>query len=280
MTNMNLGQLVLNPGTQLQLNCYLAKPTQALMLAGDSGIGLGTIARALAHQVAGASVVDIRPTLHNKQKTVIINADDVAGLGQVLRDKRLEALAIVIDGADQTAAGVFERMLKLIEEPVANVYHIFTAHNLAAIPATILSRASLIKVLPPSSAACERLLTGVDGRKAGQIKFIADRRPAAICRLLANDNDFDDRASSFEAAKRFLQAGRAVRLELVDGVTDKAKAGELCGDIAKLLITLSERKVTDDKKIAKRLALLAATAERLNGNGNVRLQLVNLAVNF
>ena len=124
----NLEQLVIADSTRRNLVAYLAHPTHALMLVGEEGCGLGAIARCLAHNLAGADIVDIHPTLHNKQKTCIINADDVADLGNYVRDRRRNLLVIIIDGADRTAPGVFERLLKLIEEPVPGVHYIFTPY--------------------------------------------------------------------------------------------------------------------------------------------------------
>ena len=117
----DLDELIIAPVTRRQLEAYLSSPVHALLLVGVAGLGLGTIARALADRVAGNDVVYLTPTNHNKQKTTIINADDIAGLPTILRDKRDHRLAVVIDDADQTVPGVFERMLKLIEEPVSGV---------------------------------------------------------------------------------------------------------------------------------------------------------------
>lgn len=274
--------LIVSSATRRQLDEFSRRPSQALMLTGAVGVGLGTIARALARQIAGPNIVDLRPSLHNKQKTVIINADDVAGLGQILRDRRHQALAIIIDGADQAAPGVFERMLKLIEEPVAGVHYIFTAHDLTAIPNTIMSRTSLIKVVPPTSAACQSLLTGLDQQRASQIKFIADRRPAMMRRLIDNAEDFSASAGSFEMAKQFLQGRVAMRLKVVNEITDKTAGLTFCADLAHLIVVLVGHTpaVEHQIKLSERLDILARTADRLTGNGNTRLQMINLALNF
>lgn len=271
----NLEQLVIADSTRHNLVAYLAHPTHALMLAGEEGCGLGAIARCLAHNLAGADIVDIRPTLHNKQKTCIINADDVADLGNYVRDRRRNLLVIIIDGADRTAPGVFERLLKLIEEPVPGVHYIFTAHDLSAIPATILSRSSLIKVALPTSKQCECLYDNLSSRQKAQIKFLADRRPALICRLLNDDQDFASRAERMQQAKSFLQGDKAERIQIISGLSEREQGIELC---EYLLIMI--KRLSDPNLLHYRLDLLEQTASRLQANGNVKLQLINLAVNF
>ncbi len=158
------------------------------------------------------------PTNHNKQKTTIINADDIAGLPTILRDKRDHRLAVVIDDADQTAPGVFERMLKLIEEPVGGVYFIFTTHRISALPATILSRTGIIRVKAPAAEACRSLLSGVDAQLANQITWLAGNRPALTRRLVESGDQSQPDLISMTRAKQFMQAQRPRRIEQIDTI--------------------------------------------------------------
>lgn len=278
----SLDDLVLRDDTRSRLNDYLSKPSHALMLTGSIGCGLGTIAKALANRIAGANAIYIEPTQHNKQKTVIINADDIAELSMVVRDRRgSSSLAVVIDGADQTSAGVFERMLKLIEEPVAGVYYIFTAHSLDNIPATIISRSSLIKVELPTSEQCLGLYRGCDATKAAQIKFIADRRPAQIIRLLTgSDGDFEQQSTLVSLAKEFLQGSVSRRLEIVNEITEREVGVQYCNNLSKLLRVTSANKVANPHQLSARLELIDKTVTNLSATGNVKIQLINLALNF
>ena len=277
----DLDELIIAPVTRRQLEDYLSGPVHALLLVGVVGLGLGTIARALAGRVAGNNVVYLMPTNHNKQKTTIINADDIAGLPTILRDKRDHRLAVVIDDADQTAPGVFERMLKLIEEPVSGVYFIFTTHRIAALPATILSRTGTIRVKAPAAEACRSLLDGVDTQLANQISWLAGNRPALTRRLV----EFGDQSQldiiSMTRAKQFMQAQRPHRIEQIDAIIDRESGLALCVATARILtVMLVGGGPVEAATIARRLDLLSKTADRLSANGNVRLQLLNLAVNF
>lgn len=277
----SIEQLILHPRTRTQLEQFLTHPTHALMLTGPMGVGLGTIARTIGHQLAGANVIYVAPTLHNKQKTTIINADDIAELGSIVRNHRDNVLVIIIDGADCVVSGVFERMLKLIEEPVPKVYYIFTAHSLQNIPATIMSRSALIKALLPTEADCAVLYSELDSTVASQVKFMANRRPALIKRLTSDDNFFASESSSMQIAKEFMQNAVSRRMEIIDALPDKESATSLCHDLAQLVISLaSAGRLKNSQKVASQLLLLSKTADRLTNNGNLRLQLTNLAINF
>ena len=278
---LDLDELIISPVTRRQLEAYLSSPVHALLLVGVAGLGLGTIARALADRVAGNNVVYLMPTNHNKQKTTIINVDDIAGLPTILRDKRDHRLAVVIDDADQTAPGVFERMLKLIEEPVSGVYFIFTTHRIAALPATILSRTGIIRVKAPAAEACRSLLSGVDAQLANQITWLAGNRPALTRRLVESGDQSQLDLISMTRAKQFMQAQRPHRIEQIDTIIDRESGLALCAAVARILtVMLAGGGSIEATTIARRLDLLSETADRLSANGNVRLQLLNLAVNF
>ena len=278
---LDLDELIISPVTRCQLQAYLNSPVHALLLVGVAGLGLGTIARALADRVAGNDVVYLTPTNHNKQKTTIINADDIAGLPTILRDKRDHRLAVVIDDADQTAPGVFERMLKLIEEPVSGVYFIFTTHRISALPATILSRTGIIRVKAPAAEACRSLLSGVDAQLANQITWLAGNRPALTRRLVESGDQSQLDLISMTRAKQFMQAQRPRRVEQIDTIIDRESGLALCAAVARILtVMLAGGGSAEAATIARRLDLLSETADRLSANGNVRLQLLNLAVNF
>ena len=277
----DLDELIIAPVTRCQLEAYLSSPVHALLLVGAAGLGLGTIARALPDRVAGNDVVYLTPTNHNKQKTTIINADDIAGLPTILRDKRDHRLAVVIDDADQTVPGVFERMLKLIEEPVSGVYFIFTTHRISALPATILSRTGTIRVKAPTAEACRSLLSGVDAQLANQITWLAGNRPALSRRLVESGDQSQPDLISMTRAKQFMQAQRPRRIEQIDTITDRESGLALCAAIARILtLMLAGGGSVEAATIARRLDLLSETTDRLSANGNVRLQLLNLAVNF
>lgn len=274
----SLDQLIIEPTTKQALENYLARPTHSLMLVGASGVGLGTIAQTLGHAIAGGSTIFLTPTTHNQQKTSIINADDIADLIKITRDRRDEPLVIIINDADKTAPGVFERLLKLIEEPVSNIYYIITTHNLSAIPTTITSRSSVIRLKLPNESQCTPLLSGLDTRKRAQIEFLAPNQPAEIRRLIDEEAYFGDRAASVRDARSLLTGNLAARLELISDIKDRDEALKLCQNIARLITLTMRRDSQNAAKWARRLNIVNKTADSLALNANLRLQLLNLAL--
>lgn len=278
-SSQSASKLVLDEHTRALIERYLDSPTQAMMLTGAVGVGLSTIARTLGRQLAGANVVYLTPTLHNAQKTAIINADDIEYITRIVRDKRSERLVIIMDDIDHTALGVFEHILKIVEEPAPNVNYLFTTHHIANIPQTILSRTQVIDICQPSVNACSSLLSGLDSVKSAQIMFLANRRPASMCRLINNSSEFENAAKQIRIAKRFITGTIDTRLALVAPYKDRSDAMQFVNMLAKLTEYIHQSgKVERDTKLADNLQLISTTASNIQANGNVKAQLLNLAM--
>ncbi len=278
-SSQSASKLVLDEYTRALIERYLDSPTQAMMLTGAVGVGLSTIARTLGRQLAGANVVYLTPTLHNAQKTAIINADDIEYITRIVRDKRSERLVIIMDDIDHTAPGVFEYILKIVEEPAPNVNYLFTTHHIANIPQTILSRTQVIDICQPSANACSSLLSGLDSVKSAQIMFLANRRPASMCRLINNSSEFENAAKQIRIAKRFITGTIDTRLALVAPYKDRSDVMQFVNMLAKLTEYIHQSgKVERDAKLADNLQLISTTASNIQANGNVKAQLLNLAM--
>lgn len=278
-SSQSASKLVLDEYTRALIERYLDSPTQAMMLTGAVGVGLSTIARTLGRQLAGANVVYLTPTLHNAQKTAIINADDIEYITRIVRDKRSERLVIIMDDIDHTAPGVFEYILKIVEEPAPNVNYLFTTHHIANIPQTILSRTQVIDICQPSANACSSLLSGLDSVKSAQIMFLANRRPASMCRLINNSSEFENAAKQIRIAKRFITGTIDTRLALVAPYKDRSDVMQFVNMLAKLTEYIHQSgKVERDAKLADNLQLISTTTSNIQANGNVKAQLLNLAM--
>lgn len=278
-SNQSASELVLDEYTRTLVKHYLDSPTQAMMLTGAVGVGLGTIASSLGHQLAGANVVYLAPTLHDAQKTAIINADDIEYITRIVRDKRSKRLVIIMDDIDHTAPGVFEHILKIVEESAPNVNYLFTTHHIANIPQTILSRTQVIDVHQPSTSACSTLLSGLDSVKSAQIMFLTNRRPASMCRLINDSSEFENAAMQIRIAKRFITGTIDTRLALVSSYKDRSDAMQFVEMLAKLTEHIHQSgKVERDAKLADNLQLISTTVSNIQANGNVKAQLLNLAM--
>lgn len=274
-----LDQLIINASTRRQLANYLAHPAQALMLTGASGLGLYTIAEALAHQLAGGNTVLLRPSLHKAQKTAIINADDIAYVTSIIYDKRKESLVVVIDDIDQVAPGVSERILKIVEEPVKNVYFIFTTHHPATVPATIMSRSQQIEVAAPEISDCVTLLAYAPEASQSQIKFLAAAYPAQIYRLIRQPKLLTDVAAQAKLAKQFITSNTGERLVLITNIKDRTAATEFCELVVKFLL-FAQRTSEHSERLVRQLNLINDVMAYLTASCNLKLALTQLALNL
>jgi replication-associated recombination protein RarA len=75
-----------------------------MLLTGPKGVGLGTIAQALACEVAKTDVITIQPTLHDRQKTANINVGDIKDIKKLIQNKRQTPFAVIIDDVDKLTA--------------------------------------------------------------------------------------------------------------------------------------------------------------------------------
>jgi len=280
---MSFDDLILHPIIRQLLANYLKQPTHALLLVGEKGVGLNTIARVLAKEIAGANVAIVEPRLHDKQKTPNINIDDIRELAKFTRDRQSNALCIIVDEAEKMTRNAPEAFLKALEEPVQRVFYILTTHSTAKLPSTIKSRAQVIDVLPPPASLCGKLFENASlkltSAKRTQIEFLADRKPAEIARLLSNEEYFRTVSSAMGTAKDFVQGTPAKRLEIIANTTARESAIELTKNVAKMLILMIER-AKNAKMATNSLNIVSEVIENLVQNGNVRIQLTYLALNI
>lgn len=280
---MIIENLVLNSTSRAHLETYLSEPSHAMLLSGAVGVGLGTIAKTLAKQIAGAEVITINPTIHNKQKTASINIDDIRNINTLIGHRRTNKLVIVIDDLESMTNDAPQAFLKLLEEPSSNVYYILTTHNLNKVPATILSRTQVISVLPASQSDCRVLFEQSPLRltddKLKKISFMANGHPAEIVRLVTDETHFRNRVDSIEKAKLFLTGSPIERLEIIAGITNRDLATELAYNLAKLT-TLTAGQAQNINWLPSRLEAISSALDNLKQNGNTRTQLLFLALNI
>lgn len=273
MNSKKINQLILNPKSREFLDAYLKQPTHTLLLTGMKGMGLTTVAKVLAHEIAGMDVVIIEPTLHAQQKTANINVSDVKSIQKVLQNKRRAPLVVIMDEADKMTATTPETLLKLLEEPVENVYFILITHNMFNIPSTIISRSQIIHFLP---ADCNELTEKIKPvTKKSQIEFMAKGLPAETVRLLEDEEYFRTKARLFEDVKKFINSTTYERLISVSKLKDRLQVVDFINTLSKVTTLM----VAKTGKVES-LKLLSDVLERVVKNGNIKAQLTYLAINY
>lgn len=263
--------LLINIRSRPQLENYVSNPTHALLLVGPNGVGLGTIAGQLAHDLAGANQLIVTPNDKGK-----ISVEQVRNLYDVTRGKQNVRFVIVIDDADTMTIPAQNAFLKLLEEPIANVHFILTAHLANQLLPTIHSRVQQIEIMP---IAAGDLLNDAKlaPNKQAQMLFLAGDRPAELKRMLESDEYFRSRAKSSEIAKEFIAADTYSRLRIIAGMKNRDEAISFTNALANLLIFMLMR--SEAVNLIRNLDVTAQVIDNLTQNGNVRAQMTYLATN-
>ena len=280
---MDLSKLILNSKSRQQIENYLAQPTHALLLTGKNGIGLDSTAKAIAKQLADNQVIIIQPRLHDKQKTLSININDIHALIDLTRSRRKDKLAIVIENIESMTNDAPQAFLKLLEEPTVNIFYILSSHSVARLPQTILSRVQNIELLPVPESDLDVLFENSVMRLAKdrrtRILFLAAGLPAETLRLIQDEQYYRERVSLFEQAKLFVQGKEYDRLKITSEIKDRKTAVDLLYSISRI-VAMTAPKSKSPLATAQQLQILGQAIDNLNQNGNVRAQLVSIALNL
>lgn len=267
-----MAELILNPATKKLLAGYLNAPAHALLLTGDEGSGVGTIARDLATRLArNAQLV----TMIEPEKG-LISIERVRHLYEQTRSVQQGRRCIVLDDADAMSVDAQNALLKLLEEPVENVHFILTTHHQSHLLATVRSRTQHIGVLSITEAESKQILAGHDLTDTQQLQalFLAAGKPAELMRLADDQEYLTSKSTIVTDARSFIQADDYSRLVIIKKYTDRTAALQFLSMCAKLL-TFSLLKQRN-YNVADTMDVLDDVISRINANGHVRTHLMYL----
>lgn len=276
-------KLILQQKTRAMLENYLENPSQSLLIFGENGVGLKTVAQSLAKKIAGGNRILIAPKTHDNQKTKNINLDDIRALHKINAGKRHENFVILIDEAEKMTRDAPQAFLKLLEEPSGGIFYILTSHAPENLPATILSRIESAEIFPVDAREIlSKNPEKFDAKKSAQIEFLARDLPAEMTRLLNDKKYFAKEAENIELAKKFLAGSFAEKLKIVAPIMARDDAQKFAHAIAKLVKFLSEKNLANVAKKSTRqnIDVLNQVLENLAANGHAKTQLTFLAANW
>lgn len=268
MTSMD--ELMIRDTTRRLLDAYARNPSHALLLSGEVGAGLMTLATTLSIGENRNPPVFIQP------EKGLIPIVRIKHLYEETRGIHKHKQFIIIDDADTMSVDAQNALLKLLEEPVTNMHFILTSHRPELILKTIASRTQHIRILPVSRAGSASLINRYEltDQTRQQILFLATGRPAELVRLATDKGYFAERAALTTKVRDFLQLDTYGRLQIIDEITDRTKALQFLSVCGKLLsYSLFKQK---NIAITDKLELIENTIKRLEANGHVRTQLMYL----
>lgn len=252
---------------------------QSLLLHGEVGIGLGSVARHLAGR--GARV--LQPT--NRQgeldfETGTISVEAVRLLYEQTRAKSNISQVIIIESADLMSPGAQNAFLKLLEEPASMIRFILTTHQKDSLLPTILSRVQSRHV-PRISDSQSRLLlskAGLDQSEQAKVLFLAMGRPGLLHRLATDSKLRQSVSDTIVDAREFLNNRHNYRgLVIALKYTKNRAEAERFVDavMAVLKHTLYNSPQTNS---LDRVEQIEAARINLSANANPKLQLMQLVL--
>ena len=269
--------LVLEPITRQLCAAFVSEPETGLLLTGEDGCGLMTLATAIAHHLNNDPESQMNITPEDGKDITI---EQIRQLYHDTRSARDHHLSVVIDDADRMSIPAQNAFLKLLEEPPAQVVFILTTHAPQLLLPTIRSRIPVIEVRPLSRRASDELLTSygiTDPTHRAQLTFLAAGRPAGLLKLINDPDYFARRADTIRIARDIVTGTTYQRLLLFkDAMGDRETAFELVRTVGDV-VTHAHKKSSNSAS-SEQMAVIADVIDNLHSNANVRLQLLSLAL--
>lgn len=275
-----MSSLLLHPTTEKLIRRIETHLPQALLLKGETGVGLLSIAKELAGKSLVSIIEPSRTDGSIDNENGSINVASIRDLYEQTRAKHTKKQTIIIDGADRMTHGAQNAFLKLLEEPNEHIHFILTAHVVDSLLPTIQSRVQATTILPITKEQTEEYLASLqvsDPKKKAQLLFIAAGLPAEIYRLSQDDEAFAARATAMGDARTLLQASTYEKLLLVQKYASSRDKTLRLIDSA---ITIARRTVSShhEVKLIHQLERLLAARDAIAANHSIRLQLTQLVL--
>lgn len=269
--------VILHPSSKAKLARFSENPPQGILLSGEKGVGLGTIARNLAGRDLAVFIEPTdKKTGEANPDTGTISIEVIRRLYEQTRTKQQTRRFVIIDDADRMSPGASAALLKLLEEPNEMTHFILTSHTPKALLPTIRSRIQAIVIESISKEQTTQYINelGVtDATKRLQLEYIAAGLPAELCRLASDENYFLKRSEVMSDTRTLLTGSKYDKLLIIHKYyRDKLLVVQLI-DSALLVL---RRSLVDKPQpdTVHRLDQLLAIREKINANYNARLQLM------
>ena len=264
-----------------QLETIARRTPHAVIIPGPIGIGLSGAAAYIAAQLK-AMPHTVFPEKNEKidLENGVISVESIRRLYDLTKTIERKNRIIVIDYAERMGMQAQNAFLKLLEEPSANTMFILLTHDPGKLLPTIRSRAQMTELRPVTrdqSAALLDELKITDERKRTQLLFVAEGLPAELSRLSQDENYFQQRAGIIRDARTFLQGGRYDKMKIIQQYqNDRPRTLLLLKDVMNMLRQAAQG--APKPAVFDQLAQFVAVYERVEANGNIRLQLARSVV--
>ncbi|MDB5179593.1 MAG: hypothetical protein JWN12_225 [Candidatus Saccharibacteria bacterium] len=271
----------IQPHTKQRLDILIRDLPQSMVFTGPEGVGLSAAVSYIADQLK-TNPIYILPEKDEKVdiEKGVITVDVIRRLYAITKTIETGTRLIVIDYAQRMGVQAQNAFLKLLEEPGRNTYFILLTHTVSKLLPTIRSRVQLTEVNPITLAQSEELLDELkvtDKTKRSQLLFIATGLPAQLTILARDDMAFEARAQIIRDARTYIQGSMYDRLKVSLAYKDD-REGSLTLLLDAMRLLQGSLKTGNNPEQVKIITLLLKAHERIEANGNIRLQLASAMV--
>lgn len=306
---MQLDNLLGNTETKQALCTALStgRLPHAVLFAAPDGCGRGFAARCLAADYlfpAGGPAAAAVMAAQSPEFLVVEGEGrsgniPVARIREVKSDMFLSALSahgrvVWIKNAHQMGIAAANALLKVLEEPPAEVLFILTAADSSRIPVTVRSRCALYPLAPVSLVDCERTLgqqmpPGTDPSLPALLAAVYGGRIGSGLNALADPARLTILQNAMGAAKAVAAGGKYELLRIFSGYEGRGDDGRLAreallADLADIFTACLHGAAAEalpavpPGAAARSLPPVLDAAEALRQNGAPKLVLTSLAV--
>ena len=274
-------KLYINPDSKKLISVLSNNLPQSILLTGNSGVGLSTIAYSIADE-NNTKPFYILPEKDEKIdiEKGIISIETMRQLYENTRSKSQKKQIYIIDYADRMTHQAQNAFLKLLEEPNENTYFILVCHDTSRLLPTIISRVEQISIKNITAKQSEELLSDlkiVDKLKHDQLLFMTSGLPAEMLRLINDEEYFAKRSLVIRDARELIRGSQYDKLKVVQRYKDNREiVQQLLLDMIKILKSSISSKPQTEALI--KLDSIIKALDQLNANCNIRLVLANLVV--
>jgi len=271
--------IVVHPVASRTLRAYAAQPPHALLLTGEEGVGLGTIARQFAAKQLFLDV-HAKNSKGEDDPAGTISVEAIRMLYEQTRAIQNKRSFILIDDADKMSHGAQNAFLKLLEEPGRNRHFILTSHVPSRLLPTILSRTERLTIPNITGEQTDEFITSLaitDDTKKKQLHFIASGLPAELVRLTNNAEYFTTRAKRVLDARHFLTGTTYEKMVVIQNYQSDRFATLQLLDSA-LSITRRSLSVKPQSQLVEQLEQLLNVRQKISANQSIKLQLAHFVL--
>ena len=267
--------VVIHPSVNDTLRHLSGDMPQSLLLTGEPGVGLATIAKSLSQKALTAFIEPETSKGETDHTTGMIKIERIRELYEQTRTKQASRRIIILDDADRMSRGAQAAFLKLLEEPNESTHFILTSHAPQLLLPTIRSRVQAVHIRRATAEQTNGFIAkqGItDKTKLKQLDFLASGLPAELYRLITNEAHFRRRADIMSDARDLLTAPAYQKLLIVQKYhSDRSAALQLLDGG----LTITRRSLSQKPQAAllQRLERLHDVRDRIATNQNIRLQL-------